>query len=115
MLLKNNKLKSKLKIENPHHLNTKNYRRDGSIVEINYIGNESRINASDKRAYEVYRFNAHKTTSARDVIFEIHNTIHNNKVQVNMWKDGGFTAGSMNLDVIKNRDELINRMIEWLN
>lgn len=105
-----------LKIQNPHHINTKNYQKDGSIVEISYMGYEVRTNASDSRLYYVYKFEGHKNTFRRgNVIFELHTDITNNKVQFNIWNGGGFAVDSISVDVIKNRDGFINRMIKEIN
>ena len=104
-----------LKIQNPHHINTKNYQKDGSIVEISYLSYEARKNASDKKVYHVYKFNGVINTRFSNVIFEIHTNIFDSKVQFNIWKGGGMTVSSISVDLIKNRDELINHMIEEIN
>lgn len=105
-----------LKIQNPHHINTKNYQVDGSIVEISYMGHEARINAADQRTYTLYKFEGHKNTFRRgNVIFELHTDITNNKVQFNIWNGGGFAVDSISVDLIKNRDGFINRMIKEIN
>lgn len=113
--LKNDKVKTKLKIENPHHINTKNYQLDGSIVEISYMNYEARKNASDGRLYFVYKFEAHKNIYQKNTIFELHTDIINNKVQFTIWKNGGMEFNSISVDVIKNRDEFISRMIDEVN
>jgi hypothetical protein len=100
-----------LKIQNPHHINTKNYQLDGSIVEITYMGHEARINASDNKTYTLYKFTGKANTKFDNVIFEIHTTINNNKVQFNIWKNGGMELNSLPVELIRDRDELINRMI----
>lgn len=106
----------KLKITNPHHINTKNYQMDGSIVEISYMGYEARKNASDGRLYFVYKFEGHKNTFRRgNVIFEVHTDIRDNKMQFNIWKGGGFEVNGISVDTIKNRDEFIQRMINEVN
>jgi hypothetical protein len=105
----------KLKINNPHHINTKNYRRDGSIVELSYIGFETAINAADKRPYDMYKFLLNSNSNPYDSIkFELHTKINENKrVQLNMWKDGGFTTGAVSVEIVKDRDKLINELIKW--
>ena len=109
-------MKTKLKITNPHHINTKNYQMDGSIVEISYMGHEARTNATDSRLYFVYKFEGHKNTFNRaNVIFEIHTNIVDNKVQFNIWKNGGMEFNSLPIELIKNRDELIVRLIDEVN
>ena len=117
-ILENNKVKTKLKIENPSHINTKNYQMDGSIVEISYMGYEAKKNASDGRLYFVYKFEGHKNTFNRaNVIFELHTDIRqiDNRVQLNIWKGGGMEFNSISVDIVKNRDELINRLIDEVN
>ena len=109
-------MKTKLKIQNPHHINTKNYQLDGSIVEISYIGIEDRINASDKKPYVVYRFEGVKNNTFSSIVqFDIHTTITDSKVQFNIWKNGGMEFNSLPIDLIKNRDELIVRLINEVN
>ena len=105
----------KLKIDNPHHINTKNYRKDGSIVELSYIGFETAINAADKRPYDMYKFLLNSNSNPYDSIkFELHTKISEDKrVQLNMWKDGGFTTGGISVEIIKDRDKLINELIKW--
>ncbi len=112
--LNNIKVKTKLKIENPHHINCKNYLLDGSIVEISYIGLEERINASDKIPYTIYKFEGiRNNTFSRILKFELHTDIHNdNKVQMNIWANGGFQLGKVYVDTIKDKDALRNYMIE---
>lgn len=105
-----------LKIQNPHHINTKNYQLDGSIVEISYMGHEARINASDQKTYTLYKFEGHTNKhSYGNVIFEIHTNIIDNKVQFNIWKGGGMEFNSLPIELIKNRDELIVRLIKEVN
>lgn len=114
--LKNNEVKKTIKIENPHHINTKNYQMDGSIVEISYMGYEARTNASDGRLYFVYKFEGHKNIFRRaNVIFEVHTDIRDNKMQFNIWKGGGMEFNTISVDTIKNRDEFIQRMINEVN
>ena len=115
-ILENNKVKTKLKIENPSHINTKNYQMDGSIVEITYLGIEDRINASNKKPYVVYRFEGVKNNTFSSIVqFDIHTKIRDSKVQFNIWKNGGMEFNSLPVELIKNRDELINRLIEEVN
>jgi hypothetical protein len=105
-------VKTKLKIQNPHHINTKNYQLDGSIVEITYMNYEAKTNAKDGRLYYVYKFAARKNRSNYgNVIFEIHTKITNNRVQFNIWKNGDMEFNSLSVNVIRDRNELINRMI----
>jgi hypothetical protein len=112
----NNEVKTKLKIENPHHINTKNYQMDGSIVEIFYMGYEARTNASDGRLYFVYKFEGHKNTFRRgNVIFEVHTDITNNKVQHNIWRGGGMEFNTLSVDVIRDKDELLKEFIKEVN
>lgn len=114
--LKTNKVKKTIKIENPHHINTKNYQMDGSIVEISYMGYEARTNASDGRLYFVYKFEGHKNKFKRaNVIFELHTDITNDMVQFNIWKGGGMNFSSISVDTIKNRDNFILSMIKEVN
>ena len=114
--LKTNEVKKTIKIENPHHINTKNYQMDGSIVEISYMGYEARTNESDGRLYFVYKFEGHKNTFNRaNVIFELHTDITNDMVQFNIWKNGGMNFGSISVDTIKNRDNFILSMIKEVN
>lgn len=108
--------KKLLKIINPHHINTKNYQLDGSIVEISYMGIEDRVNASDKKPYKVYKFEGVKNNTFSSIVqFDIHMKITNNKVQFNIWKGGGMEFNSLPIELIKNRDELIVRLIKEVN
>ena len=109
--LNNIKVKTKLKISNPEKINSKNICLDKSIIEIIYIGHEAHINAADNKTYTLYKFTANTNTKFNNVIFEIHTTINNNKVQFNIWKNGGMEFNSLPLNVIRDRNELINRMI----
>jgi hypothetical protein len=112
-VLKNNKVKTKLKIENPHHINCKNYLQDGSFVEITYTGLEERINASDKIPYTIYKFEGVKNNTFRDFIkFELHTTIIADRVQMNIWRGLDMLVGSVYVDTIKDKDVLRNYMIE---
>ena len=111
-LINNIKVKTKLKITNPEKINSKNICLDKSIIEITYIGHEARINAADNKTYTLYKFIANNHTKLLDnIIFEIHTTIHNNKVQFNIWKNNGMEFNSLPVNVIRDRNELINRMI----
>lgn len=105
-----------LKIQNPHHINTKNYQLNGSIVEISYMGYEARTNASDGSLYYVYKFEGHENTVGRgNVIFEVHTDITNNKVQHNIWRGGGMEFNTLSVDVIRDRDELLKEFIKEVN
>lgn len=106
-------MKTKIKIENPHHINTKNICLDGYIVEISYTGTEERIEASTKNAYLIYKFEGYQNrTFGKMVKFELHTDIHDNKVQMNIYQNGGMTFGSVYVDTVKDRDALINYFIE---
>ena len=110
--LNNIKVKTKLKITNPEKINSKNICLDKSIIEIIYIGHEAHINAADKKTYTLYKFIAQNHTKLLDnIIFEIHTDIKDNKVQFNIWKNNGMEFNSLPLNVIRDRNELINRMI----
>lgn len=112
-VLKNIKLKTKLKIENPHHINCKNYLYDGSIVEISYMGLEERVSASDEKPYIIYKFEGYKNRSFSKIVkFELHTDIHDNKVQMNISTQGAYQLGKINVDTIKNKDDLRNYMID---
>lgn len=114
--LNNIKVKTKLKIENPHHINTKNYLMDGSFVEISFMGIEDYKNASDNKPYVVYKFEGFKNNTFSSIVqFDIHTTIIDSKVQFNIWKNGGMEFNSLPVELIKDRDELINRLIEEVN
>ena len=111
-VLNNIKVKTKLKITNPEKINSKNICLDKSIIEIIYIGHEAHINAADKKTYTLYKFIAQNHTKLLDnIIFEIHTDIKDNKVQFNIWKNNGMEFNSLPLNVIRDRNELINRMI----
>jgi len=102
-----------LKIQNPHHINTKNYQLDGSTIEICYLKHEARTNTSDNAMYTLYKFAGIKNGSSNHhTIFEIHTNIKNGKVQFNIWKiNKNMTIDSIPVELVKDRDELINRMI----
>ena len=111
--LSNNKVKTKLKIENPHHINCKNYLQDGSIVEISFMGWQDRINAADKKPYTIYKFDGVRNNKMSGLVqFELHTNIKDNKVQMNIWRGSTMSAGSVYLDTIKNKDDLRNYMID---
>ena len=109
--LSNIKMKTKLKITNPEKINSKNICLDKSIIEITYMGLNASVNA-DNETYTLYKFIANNHTKLLDnVIFEIHTNIINNKVQFNIWREGGVELNSLPVNVIRDRSELINRMI----
>ena len=109
--LKNNEVKKKLTITNPEKINSKNICLDKSIVEINYVGLNAAINAADKKPYTLYKFVGVMNSNWCNTIFEIHTDIKDNKVQFNIWKNGGMEINSLPVNVIRDRNELINRMI----
>jgi hypothetical protein len=110
-VLENSKMKTKLKITNPEKINSKNICLDKSIIEITYMGLNASVNA-DNETYTLYKFIANNHTKLLDnVIFEIHTNIINNKVQFNIWREGGVELNSLPVNVIRDRNELINRMI----
>jgi hypothetical protein len=112
-VLQNNKVKTKLKIENPHHINCKNYLQDGSFIEISFMGWEDRINASDKKPYSIYKFEGvRNNTFSKLVKFELHTTIIADRVQMNIWRGLDMLVGSVYVDTIKDKDALRNYMIE---
>ena len=109
--LNNIKVKTKLKITNPEKINSKNICLDKSIVEINYVGLNAAVNA-DNETYTLYKFVGIKNSSfGSNTIFEIHTDIKDNKVQFNIWKNGGVELNRLHVNVIRDRNELINRMI----
>ena len=110
-LINNIKVKTKLKISNPEKINSKNICLDKSIVEINYVGLNAAINAADKKPYTLYKFVGVMNSNWCNTIFEIHTNITDNKVQFNIWKNGGMEINSLHVNVIRDRNELINRMI----
>ena len=110
-VLENSKMKTKLKITNPEKINSKNICLDKSIIEITYMGLNASVNA-DNETYTLYKFIANNHTKLLDnVIFEIHTNIINNKVQFNIWREGGVELNKLHVNVIRDRNELINRMI----
>ena len=108
--LENIKMKTKLKITNPEKINSKNICLDKSIIEITYIGLNASVNA-DNETYTLYKFIANTNTKIANVLFEIHTDIKDNKVQFNIWKNGGVELNRLPVNVIRDRNELINRMI----
>jgi hypothetical protein len=108
--LKNNEVKKKLTISNPEKINSKNICLDKSIIEITYMGLNASVNA-DNETYTLYKFIANTNTKIANVLFEIHTDIKDNKVQFNIWKNGGVELNRLPVNVIRDRNELINRMI----
>lgn len=108
--LNNFKVKTKLKITNPEKINSKNICLDKSIIEITYMGLNASVNA-DNETYTLYKFIANTNTKIANVLFEIHTDIKDNKVQFNIWKNGGVELNRLPVNVIRDRNELINRMI----
>jgi hypothetical protein len=110
--LSNIKMKTKLKITNPEKINSKNICLDKSTVDIVYMGLNAAINASDNKPYSLYKFVGMMNSSfGNNTIFEIHTDITDNKVQFNIWKGSTMTADSIPVELVKDRNELINRMI----
>ena len=108
--LNNFKVKTKLKITNPEKINSKNICLDKSIIEITYIWLNASVNA-DNETYTLYKFIANTNTKIANVLFEIHTDIKDNKVQFNIWRNGGVELNKLPVNVIRDRNELINRMI----
>jgi hypothetical protein len=108
--LSNIKMKTKLKITNPEKINSKNICLDKSIVEINYVGLNAAVN-TDNETYTLYKFVGIMNSNWCNTIFEIHTDIKDNKVQFNIWKNGGVELNKLPVNVIRDRSELINRMI----
>ena len=108
--LENIKMKTKLKITNPEKINSKNICLDKSIVEINYVGLNAAVN-TDNETYTLYKFAGIMNSNWCNTIFEIHTDIKDNKVQFNIWKNGGVELNRLPVNVIRDRNELINRMI----
>ena len=105
-------MKTKLKISNPEKINSKNICLDKSTVDIVYMGLNAAINAADKKPYSLYKFVGTMNSSfGNNTIFEIHTDITDNKVQFNIWRNGRIAINSLNVNVIRDRNELINRMI----
>jgi hypothetical protein len=110
--LENSKMKTKLKITNPEKINSKNICLDKSTIDIVYMGLNASINAADKKPYSLYKFVGVMNSSfGSNTIFEIHTDITDNKVQFNIWRNGGVEWNSLHVNVIRDRNELINRMI----
>lgn len=111
-ILTNNKMKTKLKITNPEKINTKNYLLDGSTIEICYMRNEASINAADNRVYTLYKFAGTKNSGFKhNAVFEIHTDIKDGKVQFNIWSGTTMITDYLPVELVKDRNELINRMI----
>jgi hypothetical protein len=111
-VLENSKMKTKLKITNPEKINSKNICLDKSTVDIVYMGLNASINAADKKPYSLYKFVGVMNNSfGSNTIFEIHTNITDNKVQFNIWKNGVVELNRLHINVIRDRNELINRMI----
>ena len=108
--LNNIKVKTKLKISNPEKINSKNICLDKSIIEITYMGLNAAVNA-DNETYTLYKFVGIMNSNWCNTIFEIHTDIKDNKVQFNIWKNGGVELNRLPVNVIRDRNELINRMI----
>ena len=108
--LSNIKMKTKLKITNPEKINSKNICLDKSIVEINYVGLNAAVN-TDNETYTLYKFVGVMNSNWCNTIFEIHTDIKDNKVQFNIWRNGGVELNRLPVNVIRDRNELINRMI----
>ena len=110
--LSNIKMKTKLKISNPEKINSKNICLDKSTVDIVYMGLNAAINAADKKPYSLYKFVGMMNSSfGNNTIFEIHTYITDNKVQFNIWKGSTMTVDSIPVELVKDRNALINRMI----
>jgi len=111
-VLENSKMKTKLKITNPEKINSKNICLDKSTIDIVYMGLNASINAADKKPYSLYKFVGVMNNSVgSNTIFEIHTNITDNKVQFNIWKNGVVELNKLHVNVIRDRNELINRMI----
>ena len=106
-------MKTKLKITNPEKINSKNICLDKSTVDIVYMGLNASINAADKKPYSLYKFVGTMNSSfGNNTIFEIHTDIKNGKVQFNIWNiNKSMTVDSIPVELVKDRNELINRMI----
>jgi hypothetical protein len=105
-------MKTKLKITNPEKINSKNICLDKSTVDIVYLGLNAAINAADKKPYSLYKFVGMMNSSfGNNTIFEIHTDITDNKVQFNIWKGSTMTVDNIPVELVKDRNELINRMI----
>ena len=110
--LNNIKVKTKLKINNPEKINSKNYLLDGSTIEICYMKNEASVNAADNRVYTLYKFAGTKNSGFKhNAVFEIHTDIKDGKVQFNIWSGNTMITDYLSVELVKDRNELINRMI----
>jgi hypothetical protein len=110
--LNNIKVKTKLKINNPEKINSKNYLLDGSTIEICYMRNEASVNAADNRVYTLYKFAGTKNSGFKhNAVFEIHTDIKDGKVQFNIWSGNTMITDYLSVELVKDRNELINRMI----
>ena len=110
-VLENSKMKTKLKITNPEKINSKNICLDKSTIDIVYMGLNASVNAADKKPYSLYKFVGVMNSSfGSNTIFEIHTDITDNKVQFNIWRNGGVELNRLHVNVIRDRNELINRM-----
>jgi hypothetical protein len=111
-VLENSKMKTKLKITNPEKINSKNLCLDGSTIEICYMKHEARTNASDNTPYTLYKFAGIKNSSFNhNTVFEIHTNIRSGKVQFNIWSGTTMVTDYLPVELVKDRNELINRMI----
>jgi hypothetical protein len=105
-------MKTKLKITNPEKINSKNICLDKSTVDIVYLGLNAAINAADKKPYSLYKFVGMMNSAfGNNTIIEIHTDITDNKVQFNIWKGSTMTVDNIPVELVKDRNELINRMI----
>jgi hypothetical protein len=76
------------------------------------MGLNASVNAADKKPYSLYKFVGVMNNSfGSNTIFEIHTNITDNKVQFNIWKNGVVELNKLHVNVIRDRNELINRMI----
>ena len=105
-------MKTKLKISNPEKINSKNICLDKSTVDIVYMGLNAAINAADKKPYSLYKFvGVMNSPFGSNTIFEIHTDIKDDKVQFNIWRNGGMELNKLHVNLIRDRNALINRMI----
>ena len=106
--LNNIKVKTKLKINNPEKINSKNYLLDGSTIEICYMRNEASVNAADNRVYTLYKFAGTKNSGFKhNAVFEIHTDIKDGKVQFNIWSGNTMITDYLSVELVKDRNELI--------
>ena len=114
--LNNNKMKiTNLKISNPEKINTKNLCLDKSTIDINYMGRKHKTKDYGNVGCTFYEFIATKDYNSQSTIFQIEDEIKNNKVEVTIFKSGKFTIEEFSIELIKDRNKLINKMIEWVN